>query len=87
MATLSIRTSPSSNLPDPSSDTATPHFPSPRNSDADTRLTDCRFDTQDGLYDLAWSEVHENQIATASGDGSVKLWDLMLNASPFTTSC
>ncbi|GAA5942067.1 uncharacterized protein JCM15063_004290 [Sporobolomyces koalae] len=40
------------------------------------------FDTQDGLYDLAWSEVHENQIATASGDGSVKLWDVMLNDFP-----
>lgn len=37
------------------------------------------FDTQDGLYDLAWSELHENQIATGSGDGSVKLWDIMLN--------
>ncbi|GAA5877208.1 hypothetical protein JCM1840_003020 [Sporobolomyces johnsonii] len=40
------------------------------------------FDTQDGLYDLAWSECHENQIATASGDGSVKLWDVMLNDYP-----
>lgn len=39
------------------------------------------FDTQDGLYDLAWSEVHENQLATASGDGSVKLWDVVLNVS------
>ncbi|GAA5971828.1 hypothetical protein JCM8115_001397 [Rhodotorula mucilaginosa] len=40
------------------------------------------FDTQDGLYDLAWSELHENQIATGSGDGSVKLWDIMLNDFP-----
>lgn len=40
------------------------------------------FDTQDGLYDLAWSECHENQVATASGDGSVKLWDVMLNEFP-----
>ncbi|GAA6064740.1 hypothetical protein JCM10212_005319 [Sporobolomyces blumeae] len=40
------------------------------------------FDTQDGLYDLAWSECHENQVATASGDGSVKLWDVMLNDFP-----
>jgi WD40 repeat protein len=38
-----------------------------------------RFDTQDGLYDLAFSEVHEHQVATASGDGSVKLWDMTLN--------
>ncbi|GAA6008508.1 Pex7p [Rhodotorula paludigena] len=40
------------------------------------------FDTQDGLYDLAWSECHENQIVTGSGDGSVKLWDVMLNDFP-----
>ena len=40
-----------------------------------------RFDTQDGLYDLAFSEVHEHQVATASGDGSVKLWDMTLNVS------
>ena len=38
----------------------------------------CRFDTQDGLYDCAWSEVHENQLVTASGDGSVKLFDITL---------
>lgn len=36
------------------------------------------FDTQDGLYDLAWSEAHENQVVTASGDGSIKLWDISL---------
>ncbi|PWN51058.1 WD40 repeat-like protein [Violaceomyces palustris] len=40
------------------------------------------FDTQDGLYDLAWSEAHENQIVTASGDGSIKLWDVALNDHP-----
>jgi len=40
------------------------------------------FNTQDGLYDLAWSEIHENQIVTASGDGSLKLWDIMLNDLP-----
>jgi len=40
-----------------------------------------RFDTQDGLYDVAWSEIHENQLVTASGDGSIKLWDVMLNVS------
>lgn len=39
------------------------------------------YETQDGLYDLAWSEVHENQIITASGDGSLKLWDVTLNVS------
>jgi hypothetical protein len=40
-----------------------------------------RFDTQDGLYDVAWSEIHENQLVTGSGDGSIKLWDMMLNVS------
>lgn len=44
-----------------------------------TPRSESRFDTQDGLYDLAWSELHENQIATGSGDGSVKLWDIALN--------
>lgn len=58
------------------------------------------FDTKDGLYDCAWSEVlleyivpgktctahtltfpnslqeNENILASASGDGSIKLWDL-----------
>lgn len=42
---------------------------------------DKAYDTQDGLYDIAWSEIHENQIVTASGDGSIKLWDVMLNVS------
>ena len=24
-----------------------------------------RFDTQDGLYDVAWSEINENQLVSA----------------------
>ncbi|CCM02532.1 uncharacterized protein FIBRA_04634 [Fibroporia radiculosa] len=40
------------------------------------------YDTQDGLYDAAWSEIHENQLVTASGDGSIRLWDIMLNDLP-----
>lgn len=36
------------------------------------------FDTQDGLFDVCWSEVNENQLVTASGDGSIKLWDTTL---------
>jgi peroxin-7 len=55
---------------------------------ATTDTYDCHsFDTQDGLYDLAWSEVHENQIVTASGDGSVKLWDVTLDVSCFSLIC
>ncbi|RAL16745.1 putative peroxisome biosynthesis protein (Peroxine-7) [Aspergillus homomorphus CBS 101889] len=41
-----------------------------------------QFTTQDSLYDLAWSEIHENQVLTASGDGSIKLFDLSLNDFP-----
>ncbi|KAL9939574.1 hypothetical protein V8E36_001391 [Tilletia maclaganii] len=33
------------------------------------------FDTQDGLYDVAWSELHENHLISSSGDGSIALWD------------
>ncbi|KAI9332730.1 WD40-repeat-containing domain protein [Zopfochytrium polystomum] len=40
------------------------------------------FDTQDGLFDLAWSELHENQLVTSSGDGSIKLWDVSLPDFP-----
>ncbi|KAF8495018.1 hypothetical protein BU17DRAFT_32506, partial [Hysterangium stoloniferum] len=47
-----------------------------------TLQLDKAYDTQDGLYDLAWSEVHENQLETASGYGSIKLWDIMLNDLP-----
>jgi peroxin-7 len=43
---------------------------------------DKQYETQDGLYDVAWSEIHENQLVTASGDGSVRLWDVMLNDLP-----
>ena len=34
------------------------------------------FDTADGLYDCAWSEDNENILVSASGDGSIKVWDL-----------
>ena len=44
-----------------------------------TNVRNVRFDTQDGLYDLAWSETHQNQLVTGSGDGSLKLWDITLN--------
>jgi peroxin-7 len=35
-----------------------------------------RFNTNDGIFDIAWSEANENQIVTGCGDGSLKLWDL-----------
>jgi peroxin-7 len=34
------------------------------------------FDTQDGLFDVSWNESNEHQLASASGDGSIKLWDM-----------
>ncbi|KAJ3358722.1 peroxisomal targeting signal 2 receptor [Kappamyces sp. JEL0680] len=40
------------------------------------------FDTQDGIFDLAWSEIHEAQLATGGGDGSVKIFDITLPDFP-----
>ncbi|KAL8793453.1 MAG: hypothetical protein Q9195_003936 [Heterodermia aff. obscurata] len=40
------------------------------------------FDTQDSLYDLAWSEAHENQVVVAAGDGTIKLFDIALDQFP-----
>ncbi|KAK3390914.1 peroxisome biogenesis factor 7 [Podospora didyma] len=40
------------------------------------------FDTNDALYDLAWSEINENQLAVACGDGSLKLFDLAVEQFP-----
>jgi WD40 repeat protein len=30
----------------------------------------------DGLFDVAWSECDANIVATASGDGTLQLWNL-----------
>lgn len=35
----------------------------------------CEWLTKDGVYDCAWSEGNEHVIATAQGDGTVKLFD------------
>jgi peroxin-7 len=35
------------------------------------------FETRDGLYDCSWSEENERHVVTASGDGSIKLFDTM----------
>eukprot|EP00050_Salpingoeca_kvevrii_P014871 m.41135 g.41135 ORF g.41135 m.41135 type:complete len:317 (-) comp6030_c0_seq2:143-1093(-) len=37
-----------------------------------------RLERPEGLYDLAWSETHENHIATAAADGRMQLWDIGL---------
>lgn len=40
------------------------------------------WDTQDGLFDVAWSECHENQVVAASGDGLLKLFDTTVGQLP-----
>ncbi|MCJ1301410.1 peroxisomal targeting signal 2 receptor [Hypocenomyce scalaris] len=45
-------------------------------------VTEKWFDTQDSLYDLSWSESHENQLVVAAGDGSIKLFDIGLDEFP-----
>lgn len=58
------------------------HLPSQPGQPPPVVQTEKFFETQDGLYDVAWSEIHENQLITASGDGSIKLWDVTLNDHP-----
>ncbi|KAI9692807.1 MAG: peroxisomal targeting signal 2 receptor [Bogoriella megaspora] len=48
-------------------------------------VTEKLFDTQDGLFDLTWSESHENQVLVASGDGSIKLFDIALSEFPIAS--
>ena len=36
-----------------------------------------RFNTNDGIFDIAWSEANENQILSACGDGSVSYFYLI----------
>lgn len=40
------------------------------------------WETQDGLFDVAWSEINGNQAAVASGDGSIKLFDTTVGNFP-----
>lgn len=40
------------------------------------------FLTQDGLFDVAWNELHENQVLVAQGDGSLRLFDTQLTDYP-----
>ncbi|EGV62085.1 peroxisomal targeting signal 2 receptor [Yamadazyma tenuis] len=45
-------------------------------------INDISWDTQDGLFDVSWSEAHENQVVGACGDGSIKLFDLTVGQFP-----
>ncbi|AMD18982.1 HBR081Cp [Eremothecium sinecaudum] len=40
------------------------------------------FLTIDGLFDVAWNELNENQVLTAQGDGSLRLFDVNLQKYP-----
>lgn len=53
------------------------------NIDPSGRIADeVSWETQDGLFDVTWSEVHENQMIGSSGDGSIKLFDLTVPQFP-----
>lgn len=45
----------------------------------------CDWLSQDGIYDVAWSEDNEHVIASAHGDGSVKLFDLKNPQGPIAS--
>ncbi|TPX10485.1 uncharacterized protein E0L32_008535 [Thyridium curvatum] len=47
-----------------------------------TEYMNKRFDTNDAQYDLAWSELNENQLLVACGDGSIKLFDMTVKDFP-----
>lgn len=34
------------------------------------------FETNDAIFDCTWNEMNDKQLASACGDGTVKLWDL-----------
>lgn len=38
-----------------------------------------RYPTNQGCFDVAWSEVNDNILSTAQGDGTIKFWDLKRN--------
>lgn len=40
-----------------------------------------RFPTNEGCFDVAWSEVNDNILVTGQGDGTIKFWDVKKNDS------
>lgn len=40
------------------------------------------YNTRDGVYDCAWSELNENHIVSACGDGTIRLWDMASKMNP-----
>lgn len=39
------------------------------------------FQWSDGLFDVAWSEANPSIVITASGDGSLQIWNLSSNGN------
>lgn len=35
-----------------------------------------RYEWQDGLFDVVWSETNPNILVAASGDGILHIWDV-----------
>lgn len=52
------------------------------NRTAQGLLLDRCYDTNDAIFDCAWSEVNEHQLVTSSGDGAIVLWDTTLHKDP-----
>lgn len=51
--------------------------------DARGRINEANsFITQDCLFDVAWNEMHENQVLVAQGDGTLRLFDTKLKQYP-----
>ncbi|KAI8868890.1 peroxisomal targeting signal 2 receptor [Ramicandelaber brevisporus] len=42
----------------------------------------CAYDNGDAFFDCSWSELHQNHIVTASGDGGVRLFDVSVPNQP-----
>ena len=40
------------------------------------------FNTRDGIYDCCWSEINENHVISACGDGKIRLWDVISKSNP-----
>lgn len=57
-------------------------FESHQSDECSLTLSLHRYDTQDSIFDVSWSEAHENQILAASGDGTIKLFDTTLDEFP-----
>lgn len=42
------------------------------------------FDTNEGVFDICWSEVNKNHLVSCGADGTLKLWDITLDLPLFS---